>query len=183
MNLQYGGNMETSEPNVQINSNNLNENEVNLDEVGQEGTENVDPNLSEDESDVALGATHADSYEPEMLLRAYEEAIADAINNNDFSKVEKYLIKDSKIYQEQKLYISNQHAEGVTYSLISYDIENIEEDSSNSDEYKLYVKETIGLNESNENKNTETTEYWMYTIISNETELGISNKEIWEHHN
>lgn len=158
--------------------------------VTEDYSEEADPSFepnsgmnSNEESELALGATHADSYEPEMLIRAYEEAIADAINNDDFSIVEKYLIKDSEIYQEQKQFISDLHAQGVTYSLNSFNIENWEQSASNFDEYKFYVKETIGLHDSNQNENTEKTDYWVYTIISNETELGIMNKEIWENAN
>lgn len=158
--------------------------------VTEDYSEEADPSFepnsgmnSNEESELALGATHADSYEPEMLIRAYEEAIADAINNDDFSIVEKYLIKDSEIYQEQKQFISDLHAQGVTYSLNSFNIENWEQSASNFDEYKFYVKETIALHDSNQNENTEKTDYWVYTIISNETELGIMNKEIWENAN
>ncbi|WP_410771631.1 TcaA NTF2-like domain-containing protein [Fontibacillus sp. BL9] len=141
----------------------------------------LDLSEAENDNNISLGAAPADSYFSEMILRAYEESVYDAKNNKDFSMVEKYLIKDSEFFREMKSFISEQSSEEVIYTLISYDIEDMVQHDNSSEEYDLYVKETIALYDEKQSEGIEKTDYWIYTIISNENHVeGISNRAVWE---
>lgn len=145
----------------------VNELVKNFELIKTEDTDDVEIN------DYSLGAAPADSYSSEMLLRAYEEAIIDSLNNADFSLVEKYLVKDSEIYKELKHSVSEKSTGSVSYTLISFEIEDIVEQG---DVYIFHVKETVEINDQNHSEPFQRTDYWMYTVISNEDNEGIINK-------
>lgn len=136
--------------------------------------------LDNENNDLNSGAAPSDSYFAEMILRAYEEAVIDALNNNDFGRIEKYLIDKSEFYNKMKSMISEQASKGETFTLISFDIEDIVQQDDGSEEYDLYVKETIAIYDENQSKSIEKTEYWIYTIISNENSEGISKRTEWK---
>lgn len=49
--------------------------------------------------------------EPEKLMKEYLPACVKAINNHDFSYIEKYMVKDGPVYKENKEYIKNNFTE------------------------------------------------------------------------
>lgn len=85
----------------------------------------------------------ADSFYVEALLSGYERMIIQAINENDFSQVEKYLIKDSELYKSQKKLVADLYSRDIKEKLINYSIEDIKNISDY--EFEVYVKEEISI--------------------------------------
>lgn len=165
--------------------------EKNLIEANQESSENLrqtpneerpmeeeEPTLDETIEDPSLASTPADTYQPEMLVRSYGEMLVDAINSNDFSLIEKYLIKDSEFYKEQKQFVSDQYKQGTTFSLISLDVDDIVPGETDPDEYKVYVRAAYSI-KSESGEKMKQTDQWIYTVLSKDTEFGISSRAVW----
>jgi uncharacterized membrane protein YvbJ len=56
------------------------------------------------------------------LTEGYAKGLVDAVNNNDFSLVEPYLLKDSNLYKMQKDLVKSLAADGVKETYVSFDI-------------------------------------------------------------
>lgn len=138
-----------------------------------------DIGLSEEEY-IQYGAAKDDSYYPALLLSGYQSALIEAINENDFSKVEKYLVKDSDFYREQQEYVAVQYAQGVVHTFNSWEFEDFEMVAPDYIDNKLYVKEKITVKYPEKEKSTEKIDYWVYTIIYNEERQEIRDRELWE---
>ena len=80
----------------------------------------------------------------EKTMDIYQHSLVDAINNNDFSKVEAVLAKDSDLYNDQNKLVGDLFNQGIEEKLESFEIYAIKYDSENAD-YKIYVTEKIGL--------------------------------------
>ena len=99
----------------------------------------------------------------ENQIKAYENKLIEAINTNDFKKVEPLLYKDSSLYNEQKTLIKNLNKNGIKEKLVSFEIYGMGY-LNNSDEVKVYVLEDIGIKYSTK-KNYESRKYsWCYTL-------------------
>ncbi len=85
----------------------------------------------------------ADSFYVEALLSGYERMIIEAITDNDFSRVEKYLVKDSELYKAQKKLIADLYNRNIKEKLVNYSIEDIK--NINTLEFEIYVKEEISI--------------------------------------
>ncbi|KNY29345.1 WG repeat-containing protein [Pseudobacteroides cellulosolvens] len=96
-------------------------------------------------------------------IKAYENKIIEAINTNDFKKVEPLLYKDSSLYNEQKALIKNLNKNGIKEKLVSFEIYAMGY-LNNPDEVKVYVLEDIGIKYSTK-KNYDSRKYsWCYTV-------------------
>lgn len=74
----------------------------------------------------------------------YEKSLIDAINNNDFSKVEPILYKDSNLYKAQKALITNLNKQGISEKLENYTVDSIEW-SADKTQCKVRVEENISI--------------------------------------
>jgi hypothetical protein len=88
--------------------------------------------------------TDESSISIQNLIKSYESKIIDAVNTNDFKKVEPTLYKDSSLYNDQKNLVRNLYKKGIKEKLINFEIYGIGY-SKNPDEVKVYVLEDIGI--------------------------------------
>jgi len=99
----------------------------------------------------------------ENQIKAYENKIIEAINTNDFKKVEPVLYKDSSLYNEQKALVKNLSKNGIKEKLVNFEIYAMGY-LNNTDEVKVYVLEDISIKYPSK-KNYETNKYsWCYTL-------------------
>ncbi|MCT4542212.1 MAG: hypothetical protein N4A63_01580 [Vallitalea sp.] len=131
----------------------------------------------QEQSEIELGAAKADTFYVEEVIRGYENSMIDAINQNDFSLVEKLLLPNSNLYKSQKKLILNLHERGITEKLIDYDIVEIE-GSEDGNIYKVYTTEKIEIKYSKQNIKIK--DYtWIYTVFLNLDTVKISDIEKW----
>jgi len=107
------------------------------------------------------GSAKADTHDAELLLQAYESAIVEAVNRNDYSLVGRYIASNSQLSNLLKEFIEEQANEGVEQEILGYDLEQIEETDS---AIQLYVRETISSKRPNQ-KVQSNESYWIYTVI------------------
>jgi uncharacterized membrane protein YvbJ len=120
----------------------------------------------------------ADTYYVEALLAGYETMLIEAINENDFSRVEKYLLKDSELYQSQKKLVSDLYNRGIKEKLISYNV--LEINSDNDEEYEVYVDEEISLKYPDSDKWVTKNYSWVYTASYDaDNRLGLKEIKAW----
>ncbi|HEY9061708.1 MAG TPA: WG repeat-containing protein [Pseudobacteroides sp.] len=77
-------------------------------------------------------------------IKSYESKIIEAINTNDFKKVEPVLVKDSSLYNDQKSLVKNLYKKGIKEKLINFEIYAIGY-LNNMQEVKVYVLEDVGI--------------------------------------
>ncbi|OPZ91856.1 MAG: KWG Leptospira [Firmicutes bacterium ADurb.Bin419] len=97
----------------------------------------------------------------EKTMETYQQSLVEAINTNDFGKVEAVLEKDSALYNDQKALVANLSQQGIEKKLEGYEIYAINYDYETK-EYKLYVIEKIGIKKPQESFETKQFE-WCYT--------------------
>lgn len=112
-------------------------------------------------------------------MKSYETTMIDAINLNDFTKVEASLLKGSTLYNSQKQLVPYLYSKGTKEKLISYDIYAIEYDYGKN-EYKVFVNETVAVKYAG--KDYVNYPYsWCYTAVYNSTAktTSLSKIEKW----
>ena len=119
----------------------------------------------------------SDTFYIEEIINTYEVLLIEAINSNNFSIIEKYLVKNSDLYNAQKNLVNTLYKKGIKEKLINYNIYDIKLSSNGI--AKVYVSETIEIKNS-ENKVITKQFNWIYTVISKETSVGISDITKWE---
>lgn len=77
-------------------------------------------------------------------INAYEHSMIDTINNNDFTLVEPWLIKDSSLYVSQKKLVTDLNQKKIKVRLENYTIEKIEE-LTDFHIVRVYVIENIAI--------------------------------------
>jgi len=98
----------------------------------------------------------------ESLMSSYEKNIIEAINNNNFSKVEAYLLKGSSLYNSQKKLIQSLNKQKIKEKLTKYEIYALDYDYEKA-EYKVYVLEEVAIKYTG--KNYVNKKYgWCYTV-------------------
>ncbi|TVX96856.1 TcaA NTF2-like domain-containing protein [Cohnella terricola] len=122
------------------------------------------------------GSAKADTYNSELLLQAYESAVIEAINQNDYSLVERYVESDSQLSSFLKEYMKEQANDGIALELENYDLEQIEENDSS---IKLYVRETISSKKPKQDAQSNE-DYWIYTVTVQDEQEKLSRREPWE---
>jgi hypothetical protein len=80
----------------------------------------------------------------ESLMSSYEKNIIEAINNNNFSKVEGCLLKDSSLYNSQKKLVQSLNKQKIKEKLTKYEIYAISYDYTNNT-YKFFVLEQVAV--------------------------------------
>jgi hypothetical protein len=114
----------------------------------------------------------------ESLMSSYEKNMVEAINSNNYSKVEACLLKGSNLYNSQKKLIQSLNKQKINEKLTKYEIYAVDYDFTN-DEYKVYVFEEIGIKYTNKtyvNKKFD----WCYTVKADKSgNYKLSNIQIW----
>ena len=98
----------------------------------------------------------------ESVIGSYEKNIIEAINSNNFAKVEGCLLKGSNLYNSQKKLVSNLYKKNTKEKLTKYEIYNIY-NVYESDGYLAYVIEEVAVKYSGKNY-VNNKYYWCYTI-------------------
>lgn len=122
----------------------------------------------------------ADTFYVEEVISNYEELLINAINENDFSKIENLLVPNSNLYISQKKLVPDLYKKNIKEKLINFEIAKIEDLSKNG-VYKVYVIEKIAIKYPDK-QDYETKEFnWIYDVIyyNNNSKVGISNIEKW----
>lgn len=78
------------------------------------------------------------------VMKEYESQMIEAINTNDFTKVQQYLIPDSSLYESQKKLVQSLVSQGIKERLEKYDIYAIAFESQKK-EYRVFVSETVSI--------------------------------------
>ncbi len=97
----------------------------------------------------------------EEAIKAYETAMIEAINKNDFSLVEPWLYPDSTLYISQKKLVGDLNKKQIKERLDGYSIESIEGD--NLGIIRVYVTEDIGIQYPGKDYTTKTFK-WVYSV-------------------
>lgn len=103
----------------------------------------------------------------EKTMETYQQSLVDAINSNDFGKVEAVLAKDSDLYKDQKKLVGDLFSQGIEEKLEGFEIYAIRYDIENENaDYKIFVTENISIKMPQ--KNFETKQFtWCYTAKYN----------------
>ena len=103
----------------------------------------------------------------ENVINSYEKNMIEAINSNNFSKVEGCLLKGSNLYNSQKKLIPYLYKKNTKEKLTKYEIYAIDYDYENK-QYRAYVLEEIAIK--NSGKNYVNNKYsWCYTLKADST--------------
>ncbi|MDP4146904.1 MAG: hypothetical protein Q8936_20930 [Bacillota bacterium] len=111
------------------------------------------------------------------LMKNYENGLVKAIKENDFSKVEPYILANSPLYESQKKLVSDLHSQGITKNLISYKIFNFYYGEGPTS-FKADVVEQI---ETHDSQNRTTTEDYQctYTVEAADNQVKLSEFKKW----
>lgn len=114
----------------------------------------------------------------EKIMEKYEIGMIHAINNNDFSIVEPFLIPNSKLYHAQKELVTYLNKKGVREKLIDYNIKTVKKLDENRYSVVVYEQYEITYRNTGEviGKNFENT----YTVEKREGFLGVSDIQVNE---
>lgn len=76
--------------------------------------------------EIALASVKADGFYTEETIRTFTDLKIAAINDNDFSLIEKFLLPGSKVYESQKQLVSNLASKNAKTELfdLDYDVVN-----------------------------------------------------------
>lgn len=113
----------------------------------------------------------------EIGLEKYYKSLANSINENDFSFVEPTLVKNSSLYYAQKELVVKLSQQNIKEKLISFDIKNIE--SLENLQYKVSVKEIIGIKKPSSNDYVNNTFKYIYWVQENNGEIQLSDIQKW----
>lgn len=131
------------------------------------------PESPEETQELADGGAKSDDFYYNELMNNYETGMINAINSGDFSSVEFTLLKDSNLYNSQKGLVDRLSKQGTTEQLESFEITNVDEDTSTNKIY-LTVKEEITVTKK-DGQSTHTYN-WVYTAEENDQgELQLSD--------
>ncbi|MDP4182160.1 MAG: WG repeat-containing protein [Bacillota bacterium] len=113
-------------------------------------------------------------------MKSYENKIIEAVNNNDFKKVEALLLKGSSLYNDQKKLVKNLYSKNIKEKLIDFDIYAIGYLEENQ-EYKVYIVENIGIKYPSSKSYSPKKFRWFYTIKydTKEKAYKLSNISNW----
>jgi len=113
------------------------------------------------------------------LIKDYENTLIKAINNNDFSIVEKQLTPGSNLYKAQKDLVANLSKKGIQEKLVDYKVEKIET-SDQANAYKVYVFEKIGIKRPGKLEFTASEFRWVYTVVLDNGKYTLSEISKWD---
>lgn len=127
-----------------------------------------------------LEAQSSDIDKMELLFDCYEKNMVKAINNNDFSLVEKYLLKDSPLYNSQKQLITNLYQRGIKEDLVSYQIIDSSFDYHNEKKFTVYVHEIFSIFYPEKQKSEFKEFDYIYILSIAEKDYGLFDIQRWE---
>lgn len=134
--------------------------------------------FSVEEDEVTLGSAKADDFYIEETVRNFKYFMVKAVNENDFSLIENFLLEKSELYNSQKQLVSSLASKKVKKELIKFYIENIE--YQDKDDIKVYVYEQIGIKYPDEERYPVKDYYLVYTLRGNEGLYKIIDIEQWQ---
>ncbi len=129
------------------------------------------------ESEVSV--TSNEQHAIKDVIKSYEYALLEAINENDFSKVEKYLTPGSEFYKMQKKLVADLYRRNIKEKLIDYQIKEIIEDYETGD-YVVYVSERVGIKYSDKSDYRESKFNWMYIVNFDGENATLSELRKWD---
>jgi len=116
----------------------------------------------------------------ESAMKSYETNMTEAINKNDFKIVEPNLVKDSKLYKDQKNLVPSLYSQGIKEKLMEYSVRSVK---PQPDPYKVkaYVDESIAIQYPGTDYVTKQFSY-IYTLVLSEDgkEYKLSDIEKWD---
>ena len=114
----------------------------------------------------------------ESLMSSYEKNMIDAINSNNFSKVESCLLKGSSLYNSQTKLVQSLNKQNIKEKLTKYEIYAITH-VYNDDSYKVFVLEEVAVKYPG--KNYVNKKYqWCYTVKADQSgAFKLSNIQKW----
>ncbi len=115
--------------------------------------------------------TTVDLKELTYLIYQYENAMVEAINQNDFSILEPYLIPDSNLYHAQKKLISHLNKRGIKEKLLEFQVEDTR---IVDDKYNVYVYEKFNITYGDGTSRIKEFHY-IYEIPKNTSKLALSD--------
>ncbi|HEX9061256.1 MAG TPA: DUF3298 and DUF4163 domain-containing protein, partial [Clostridia bacterium] len=132
--------------------------------------------------DVVTVYDDSESYEAsesinESLL-SYERNMIEAINSNDFKKVEANLLTGSSLYNDQKKLIGSLGKQGIKEKFNNADIYAVSYDDSKK-EYKVFVYEDIAIKYSGK-EFADKKFTWCYTVKEDNGKYKLSNIDKWQ---
>jgi hypothetical protein len=111
------------------------------------------------------------------LFTDYENSMVKAINENDFSIVEKYLLKDSPLYVSQKALIKNLYGRGINEELVYSDIIDY---MDFGDSILIFVHEIYNIIYTKEQKSVSREYDYCYKLSIYDSNYGVSEINIWD---
>lgn len=115
----------------------------------------------EEEPDEEYEYVNHNNFSAEQLMNDYTSALTAAVNNGKFSMVEKYLLKDSSLYNMQKKLVTNLYSAGTKEYMLGVDIERNGWDTKIKGYIDVYEKAEIVYSSGK----SEIKEYnWVYTV-------------------
>ena len=96
-------------------------------------------------------------------MKVYESKIIDAINTNDFKKVEPTLLIGSSLYNSQKKLVKDLFKKGIKEKLVGYEIYAIGYSYSKK-EYKVYLFEDVAIKYPPKTTYATKKYSWCYTV-------------------
>lgn len=127
--------------------------------------------VSEGDTDIYLSFTEAENQikntenQIHDLIYWYTNYFTEAVNNNDFASVEGYIYPGSKLYDEQKSYISTTYNQGIKETIMSF---NVISCNLNDDNKSGTVTTEEVYNIDNKDNNSVKTFKYKYTFKYNE---------------
>ncbi|HEX9059164.1 MAG TPA: hypothetical protein VF941_03200, partial [Clostridia bacterium] len=101
-----------------------------------------------------------------QLIKEYERAMTNAINDNNFNQVKPYLIDESPLYKSQKNLINDLHNKQITEELLDLEVRSIEDYNDNGRQSeRIKVHEKFNIKSPSGNKMKEF-DYYYYAAKS-----------------
>ncbi len=113
------------------------------------------PKKTEANQDITTGEDNI-----RKTINEYTEAWADAVNNNDYKQIEKYIVPQSPFYESQNSTLNALNKKGIQEKFVSCKIESIEK---KGDMYEVVVTEEYLITYSN-SKQKNLINTWIYTV-------------------
>lgn len=109
------------------------------------------------------------------LMKNYEYKLIEAINQNDFSIVEPYLLPDSSLYKSQKKLVNDLNQKGIKEKMVSYDVGYLTSENENT--YKIEAVESISIDYPDKGEVVKEFQ-WIYTIDKSDL-MKLSDLKAW----
>lgn len=130
--------------------------------------------------ELRFGATKDPDFYTEALIRGYETMRIEAINNNHFSLVEKFLLPNSRAYYATKRLISEFNRMRMREYLIDYNIYDIVQHEDDPNIYEIFVNKQIELESPERAPQREQVDL-IYTVVQDGNTLTIGDIKKWDY--